>query len=80
MRDEVNKILSDYLVPITCLVMIMGVVVGLIKNWDAINDANSSGRRKEGLFNVGHIVMYAFIGIAIIGLIMTALTKLTMKI
>ena len=80
MKEAVNQILSNYLVPITCLVMIMGVIVGLIKNWDAINDANSSGRRKEGLFNVGHVVMYAFISIAVIGLIVTALSKLTMKI
>jgi hypothetical protein len=80
MRNEINKILTDYLLPITCLVMIFGVIVGLVKNWDAINDANSSGRRKEGLLNVGHIIMYLAISVAVIGLCIAALGKLNLKI
>ncbi len=79
MKDEINKILTDYLLPITVMVMIIGVIVGLVKNWDAINDANSSGRRKEGLLNVGHIVVYLAISVAVIGLCMKALSKLSLK-
>lgn len=80
MQKAINGILNDYLLPITIMVMIIGVIVGLVKNWDAINDANSSGRRKEGLFNVGHIVMYLFISIAVIGLSLKALNGIKMSV
>ena len=69
---EINKIITDNLLPISCLIIILGVITGLIKNWNVIKDANSSSRRKEGIISVGFTIVYFVISVlAVIGLCCT---------
>jgi len=80
MKQEINNLLQNYGVPLVCLIMLLGVIVGIANNWSAINDASGSGRRKEGLINVLYTIGYVALGLAIISGALTMLGGLKLSI
>jgi H+/Cl- antiporter ClcA len=79
-KGEINKALSGYIIPVLLLGIICGAIVGLIRNWDLIEDSTNSGTRTKGLLNAGWYVLYAFIIIAVIGSIVTAVKSINIQI
>src|SRR5688572_25981585 len=77
LKTEINQAINDYLVPIIALVIVVCVIIGLVKNWDEINDKHT---RKEGLINVGWILLYGAIVLVAIGAIVTLVANLKIKI
>ena len=53
-----NSIIADYLIPFYGFAILMGVIAGIVKNWESINDNTGNGRRKEGFINIAWIVGY----------------------
>lgn len=46
-RNEVNTFLSDYAVPVIAMLLIVGVGIGVVMNYDKIIDRDGQGTRKE---------------------------------
>ena len=65
-RNEVNTFLSDYAVPVIAMLLIVGVGIGVVMNYDKIIDRDGQGTRKEGIVNLLWVVGYIIIGLAII--------------
>jgi len=80
MKQDINNLLTDYALPLVTLLMLLGVIVGILNNWSAINDASGSGRRKEGLLNVLYTILYVVLGITIIAGSMTLLGGLKLSV
>lgn len=51
-RNEVNTFLSDYAVPVIAMLLIVGVGIGVVMNYDKIIDRDGQGTRKEGIVNL----------------------------
>ncbi|PHS04991.1 MAG: hypothetical protein COA88_12970 [Kordia sp.] len=62
-NQSLNTGLSDYFVPIVALLLVFGVFIGAIRNWDEINDKHT---RKQGFINMAMILIYAIVVIAAI--------------
>lgn len=78
--SDVNTILSDYGLPALGLTIILGAAIGLVKNWDAINDTNGTGRRKEGIINTVYIIGFVLLIVAVMGGVVTAVGRISLKI
>ena len=46
-RNEVNTFLSDYAVPVIAMLLIVGVGIGVVMNYDKIIDRDGQGTRKD---------------------------------
>ncbi|TXH79202.1 MAG: hypothetical protein E6Q85_00420 [Thiothrix sp.] len=79
-KNQINDFLGDYMFPICAGMILLGVVVGVIRNFDSLNDANSAGKRKEGLVNLGFLMLYVVVGVAIIALVLNQISKMSFKI
>ena len=81
-RNEVNTFLSDYAVPvIAMLLLIVGVGIGVVMNYDKIIDRDGQGTRKEGIVNLLWVVGYIIIGLAIIAAVIALInSKLKMSL
>ena len=77
-RNEVNTFLSDYAVPVIAMLLIVGVGIGVVMNYDKIIDRDGQGTRKEGILGgVGYII----IGLAIIAAVIALInSKLKMSL
>lgn len=60
-RNEVNTFLSDYAVPVIAMLLIVGVGIGVVMNYDKIIDRDGQGTRKEGIVNLLWVVGYIII-------------------
>ena len=78
-KDTLNDILSNYGLPLLGFVMILGISVGLARNWSKIN-ADDWGTKKEGLFNLLITVAYVFLAISILTVAVTAIGAIDLKI
>lgn len=76
-RSAINQALTDYMVPVIILILVMGVVIGLVRNWEEINNAQT---RKQGLVNVGMILLYALIFVAAIAAVVSFSSGLSIQI
>lgn len=47
-RNEVNTFLSDYAVPVIAMLLIVGVGIGVVMNYDKIIDRGRTGNKKRG--------------------------------
>ena len=47
-RNEVNTFLSDYAVPVIAMLLIVGVGIGVVMNYDKIIDRDGQGTRERG--------------------------------
>jgi len=79
-RSKINQMLADYVVPVLILGCICGAIVGLLSNWDLIQDKNDNGTRNKGLLNAGLFVLYAFIIVGVIGSIVVAVKAINIQI
>ena len=59
-RNEVNTFLSDYAVPVIAMLLIVGVGIGVVMNYDKIIDRDGQGTRKEGIVNCKHSINSPF--------------------
>lgn len=80
LKGTINNILSEYGVPIVILMLVLGAVVGLIANFEKIQDAKGAGTRKEGLMGVVWTVLAVAIVVVIIGVIIRMTSGLNMSI
>ena len=80
MTTEIQNLINNYLHPLLGLVIFMGLVVGIAKNFDAINDSSGSGRRKEGIIAVVYMVGYVIVVVAIIAVAVTKIAAIKMTI
>ncbi len=55
-RGTINQAINDYLIPVVLLILLIGAIIGLTRNWEEVNNRNT---RKEGLINAGIILLYA---------------------
>lgn len=78
-KTEINKILSDYGVPIVAFVMLLGLIHGVVSNWAAIYSVEP-GRRKEAFINVLYIVGYYALAIVVIGVAVASLSKIKLNV
>ena len=46
-RNEVNTFLSDYAVPVIAMLLIVGVGIGVVMNYDKIIDRDGQGSREK---------------------------------
>ncbi len=79
-KTQVQSIVDNYLLPIYMLIVLMGAITGILKNWENINDSSGSGRRKEGLINVAYIIGYAALGGAILAAVVAVAKSSTIKL
>ena len=75
-RNEVNTFLSDYAVPVIAMLLIVGVGIGVVMNYDKIID-----RDGQGIVNLLWVVGYIIIGLAIIAAVIALInSKLKMSL
>lgn len=57
LRTEVNSFLSEYAVPVIAMLLIVGVGIGVVMNYDKIIDRDGQGtrRRCNSLFVLMHL-------------------------
>lgn len=79
-RSELNTLINDYTLPTFMFTMLIGVIVGFVKNWKLISDSNDQGTRKEGFINIGYIAGYAFVVASILSIIMTKISSISITI
>lgn len=80
-KTEVNTFLNDYAVWLIAGILVFGAGIGIAMNFDKIIDRDGQGTRKEGLINLGWIVGYIIIAMAILAAIITLVSsKLQMSV
>jgi len=79
-KTEINKILTNYAIPTVGLMMLLGVITGVVKNWELISDNSGSGRRKEGFINTLFIVGYTALGIAVLSIAVALIANIKLKV
>ena len=79
-KTDLNKILSDYGVPIASAIILLSAVIGVVSNLDKIMDSDGRGTRKEGMMNVVWIVAGVVVAIAVIAGIVTLVSNLKFNI
>lgn len=80
LRGKFNEILSNYIVPSFGILIIIGALAGIIRNWDLIEDKNNDGTRQKGWANVGLIVAYVFAASIVITAIVGVISSLNIRI
>ena len=65
-KGNINNILSQYGVPIIALLLVVGVAIGVVMNFDKIVDKDGQGTRKEGLIILIWIIGYVIVGLGIL--------------
>lgn len=80
MNGALNTVISDYLIPFFAFAIVMGVVTGVVKNWEAINDNTGNGRRKEGFINVAWMVGYVVVAVAVLSAVGGIIRGMTLSI
>lgn len=79
-RGKINEILADYIIPTFIVFMVIAIIVGLVKNFDLIEDRNNEGTRVKGFVNASLLVLYVFIGELIIGSCVVVLAAINISI
>ncbi len=65
-KGNINTLLSQYGVPMIAFLLVVGVAIGVVMNFDKIIDKDGQGTRKEGLINLLWIIGYVVVGLAIL--------------
>lgn len=65
-KGNINNLLSQYGVPLIAFLLVVGVAVGVVMNFDKIIDKDGHGTRKEGLINLLWVIGYVVVGLAIL--------------
>lgn len=79
-RGVMNQILDGYTLPIFVAIMLMGIVLGLVQQWDNIIDKENRGTRKEGLFALAWYVGYALLAAIIITAVKSAISGISLQV
>jgi len=66
MKSVMQSFVDDYILPIAGVLLVVGVIWSVVKNYDLINDADGQGKKKEGLMNVAWSVGYIFAALAVL--------------
>ena len=78
---NISFLLSEYAVPVIAMLLIVGVGIGVVMNYDKIIDRDGQGTRKEGIVNLLWVVGYIIIGLAIIAAVIALVnSKLKMSL
>jgi len=80
LRGKFNEILQNYIVPSFGILLILGALAGIIRNWDLIEDKGNDGTRQKGWGNVGLIVGYVFAASIVITAIVGIISSLNIHI
>lgn len=65
-KGNINTLLSQYGVPMIAFLLVVGVAIGVVMNFDKIVDKDGQGTRKEGLINLLWVIGYIVVGLAIL--------------
>lgn len=79
-RSAVNQILDKYAMPIFLGLMLIGIVTGLVQQWDNIIDKDNRGTRKDGLFALAWYVGYALIAAIVVSAVTTAISGISLQV
>ena len=79
-RGKFNNVLEDYVVPAFIIFLIIGVLTGIVRNWDLIEDKNNEGTRVKGFINAGMLVGYVFVAEIIIAAIVGVAASINVSI
>jgi hypothetical protein len=79
-RSAVNQILDKYAMPIFLGFMLIGIVTGLVQQWDNIIDKDNRGTRKDGLFALAWYVGYALIAAIVVSAVTTAISGISLQV
>ena len=79
-KQDVNTVLNNLGLPIFFFFIVVGTVVGIVQNYEKIVDKDGNGTRKEGLWNVGMIVLYVVIGCAVIAAVIALLKGVKLSV
>lgn len=71
-KEIINSILQDWLLPFFLLALLLGAIGGFIKNLDLLVDKAEQGTFWKGMKNIGIILGYVFMGLAILTSILVA--------
>ena len=78
---DLASVSNDYAVPVIAMLLIVGVGIGVVMNYDKIIDRDGQGTRKEGIVNLLWVVGYIIIGLAIIAAVIALInSKLKMSL
>lgn len=79
-RGAMNTILDNYTLPIFVAIMLAGIVLGLVQQWDNIIDKDNRGTRKEGLMSLAWYVGYALLAAIVITAVKNALAGISLNL
>lgn len=79
-RGAMNQILSDYTLPLFAAIMLAGIALGLVQQWDNIIDKDNRGTRKDGLMALGWYVGFALLAAIVISAVQRELTGIRLTI
>ncbi len=79
MKEIINTFFADYGIPMFVAVMVLAALVGLARNFSKINSTNFEDK-KEGLINIGIIMLYVLASVAIVTAVVVAVGKMSVKL
>ena len=68
----VNEFIQSWILPVFLLVLIVTAIGGFIQNFSLIADKSEQGTFWKGIKNVALLVMFVFMGLAVLTAIMVA--------
>lgn len=79
-RGAMNQILDGYTLPIFVAFMLVGIILGLVQQWDNIIDKENRGTRKEGLFALAWYVGYALLAAIVVTAVKSAISGISLQV
>lgn len=79
-KNDVNTVLNNVGLPLFLFFIVIGTVIGVVQNYEKIVDKDGNGTRKEGLFNVGIIVLYVVIACAVIAGVIALVGRVSLRV
>ncbi|MDR4895104.1 MULTISPECIES: hypothetical protein [unclassified Chryseobacterium] len=79
-RGKVNEILADYVAPVFIVFLLVAAIVGIIRNFELIEDKGNDGTRMRGFSNVGMLLLYVFVAEIVVGAIVALAVTIKLQI
>jgi len=80
LKQLLNSFLTNWILPLFGVALLIGVVLGVIQNYDKMTDKEGTGTKKEGFINIGWIVGYIVAATAAISGIIALIGQISLYI